>query len=228
MINDETVARAAARRLAHLNDARYLAHKQDQIAAIRDFAARLPAPCSLIEVGSNRGRFAMGLARAHPERHVLAIEWRKKWVIRVRQKSFEEGLSNLHCLRADARIALPMLASTETIEQLFVLYPDPWWKKRHEGRRLFDDAFFEVAAELLAPSGELLIKTDVRLTYERAMDVVSRVAALEVMNPLEWPDERAWAFSTREAQCLETGIATYRLYLRKRSERLTPEPPRSP
>ena len=123
----------------------------------------------------------------------------------------------MHCLRADARIALPILAPSESIEQLFVFYPDPWWKKRHKNRRLFDDAFFEVAAELLAPGGELIIKTDVRLTYERATEVASRVPTLEVMNPLDWPDERAWTFSTREVQCLSTGVATYRLYFRKRS-----------
>ncbi len=207
---------SSTRLLELLNNSIYLAHKDRQVDSVRRFGAELAEPCTLVEIGSNRGRFAFGLARAFPDRQILAIEWRDKWVRHVQTKCEELGVTNLHCLSADARIALPLLAPIASIEKLFLLYPDPWWKKRHEHRRLLDEAFFEAVAELLAPRGELLIKTDVRLIYDQVRDATSQVGALEVLQPDDWPDECEWEFSTRERQCLDAGIATYRHYLRKR------------
>jgi tRNA (guanine-N7-)-methyltransferase len=212
---DTDLPPAVRERLTRLNEPRYMAHMAHQLEDHRAFAQHAPRRWDVVEIGSNRGTFCLGLAEAHPDWTVLALELRGKWVARLRALAAAEGHHGLFCHRADARLALPILAPAASVESLFVLYPDPWWKRRHEHRRLLDGPFFEVAAELLAPDGLLAIKTDVRRVYDDVLELSRCAPDLRLLGPWEWPDERAWPFSTRERTCLRTGMATYRLFWRR-------------
>jgi tRNA (guanine-N7-)-methyltransferase len=44
---------------------------------------------------------------------------------------------------------------------VFLNFPDPWWKKRHQKRLVLRDDFLDQVARLLEPSGELFVQTDV-------------------------------------------------------------------
>ena len=112
--------------LDKLHEGRFLCHRYREVDAVLRAKEALP-PVGIVEVGSNRGRFLCALAQADPERHVLGLEWRGKWVNDLRKTRNKRELANLHCLHADARIALPLLIEPSSLEQLFVLYPDPWW-----------------------------------------------------------------------------------------------------
>ncbi|MBN1946697.1 MAG: hypothetical protein JW797_13565 [Bradymonadales bacterium] len=202
--------------LDHLNDARYLAHQQLQLDTCRQFAAGLARPCRLVEIGSERGIFSRWLAERHPSESVLALEWREKWVREATRVAHRRGLANLHTLRANARVALPIIAPPRSIWRLFILFPDPWWKRKHEGRRLLDIPFFHFLAGRLEPGGLLCIKTDIRLIHQQILSMAREVDELESVNPLDWPDERDWAPTQREAHCLASGTAVYRLYFRGR------------
>lgn len=46
-------------------------------------------------------------------------------------------------------------------DAVFMHFPDPWWKKRHEKRLVMGDVFLTQVTRLLAPGGELFIQTDV-------------------------------------------------------------------
>lgn len=212
---DAGLAPDVSRRLTHLNDPRYLRFKLDQLAEHRAAAESAPRHWDVVEIGSNRGSFSFGMAETHRDWAILALEWRGKWVERLAHRAAEAGLDGLHCHRADARLALPILAPAGSIDALFVLYPDPWWKQRHRHRRLLDGPFFEVVAELLAAGGLLAIKTDVRRVYDDVRELCAPVSALKPLDPWEWPDERGWRNTTREGTCLRTGVATYRLFWRR-------------
>jgi tRNA (guanine-N7-)-methyltransferase len=199
-------------RLLRLNHPRYLDHRADEIAQLERVAAR-GRRFELIEVGSNRGHFSLRLAELHHPRPVLALEWRRKWVSQLTRKARRRGLDNLVCLQADARIALPILAPPASVEALFVCYPDPWWKSRHGHRRLIDAPFLELASELLAEGGKLVVKTDAKVLRDSIVEALANVPALSQLEPTAWPDERRWAKTHRERQCLREGIATYRVVL---------------
>lgn len=133
-----------------------------QLAEIREFARSHPLPDAVsMEIGSNKGKFIRGLARANPDRYYLGIEIRRKWA-RMANKSYErEGLSNAHVMHADANLAVPVLLDDGQLHELFVLYPDPWWKARHRKRRVIRTESLDLLARKMAPGGKLWIRTDV-------------------------------------------------------------------
>lgn len=59
----------------------------------------------------------------------------------------------------DARLLLPRLVPA-SVERVFVLFPDPWPKRRHRRRRLFNEATIDALADVLNDGGELRFATD--------------------------------------------------------------------
>ncbi|MEO1271730.1 MAG: hypothetical protein AAFX99_26865, partial [Myxococcota bacterium] len=144
-------------------DATIAHYRSHELDAIRAWAAPLPpfAPPVQVEIGSNRGRFIKGLAQLYPNRTLLGIEWQGKWANLSDQDLRDAGLHHARVLHADVNLALPLLFPDGALERIYILFPDPWWKRRHAKRRLFTPSFFQLLAAKLAPGGHLVIKTDV-------------------------------------------------------------------
>ena len=48
----------------------------------------------------------------------------------------------------------------DSIEKIFILYPDPWPKKKHHKRRLISKALIKNFEYILAPKGQIYLSTD--------------------------------------------------------------------
>ena len=68
---------------------------------------------------------------------------------------------NLHLLVGDGGWMVEHLFQPGSIDAFHVYFPDPWWKKRHHKRRLFQPAFCAAAREALRPGGAVHVVTDV-------------------------------------------------------------------
>ncbi len=114
-----------------------------------------------IEIGSGRGEFILDRATQHPDRHFLAFEVKTKLMRRIAKRAQRQGLENLWVSDDDARHTLPRLLSPARVDIFHILFPDPWWKPKHQVRRVFVPPFVDVLAILLRPNGLLRVATDV-------------------------------------------------------------------
>ncbi|RME81245.1 MAG: hypothetical protein D6775_14100 [Caldilineae bacterium] len=114
-----------------------------------------------IEIGSGRGDFILDWAARHPRRHFLAFEVKYKLMRRIVLKAEKQGLGNLWATDDDARYDLPRLLPPASVSVFHILFPDPWWKPKHQARRLFVPPFVDVLGLLLEPGGILRVATDV-------------------------------------------------------------------
>jgi tRNA (guanine-N7-)-methyltransferase len=137
-----------------------------QPGALRDpgpdgiFPARLSRPLALVvDVGFGRGELLQELARAHPERAYLGIEYSSKRVLKLTRRLAKTEIDNVRLVQATAESALAELAPASVLG-FWVNFPDPWPKKRHHRRRLLQPAFVRVVAERLVPGGFLEVATD--------------------------------------------------------------------
>ena len=116
----------------------------------------------MLEVGFNRGKFITELAERFPDHNVVGIEIRKRFVVRLAQVVGAAGYPrNLRVAWGDAKVLLPALFTPNSISAMFITFPDPWWKKRHEKRRLVDTQFAAGIAERLTEGGVIWVKSDV-------------------------------------------------------------------
>ena len=141
-----------------------------------------------VEIGSGKGGFLLDLARLHPERNLLAVEKAGKYHRLCCHRAASRGLANVRMVRTTAEDLLFRLLAPGTVDAVYVLFPDPWPKKRHHKRRLFKPEVVEAVASALRPGGTLLVKTD-------HQDYVAMIRPLlERARPLRAVDaERAFA-----------------------------------
>ena len=114
-----------------------------------------------VEIGFGTGEFLVGRAAACPERRFLGFEVKRELCRGVIPQIEAQALANLWISDDDARWALPQLGLAGQVAVIHILYPDPWWKKRHQVKRLFNAPFVELLYALLMPNGLLHVRSDV-------------------------------------------------------------------
>ncbi len=115
-----------------------------------------------VEIGPGRGWFMVERAEAEPRAGLLGLEIRRKWAAVVDGRLARRGLGDrARVFAEDAVLSLPRLGPDGSLRTVFVHFPDPWWKKRHQKRLVVRDRFLDEVARLLEPRGELFVQTDV-------------------------------------------------------------------
>jgi tRNA (guanine-N7-)-methyltransferase len=168
----------------------------------------------LVEVGFGKGGFLAELAKGRPRSRVLGVEVRRKYCLLTLARLEREGVENARVVLGDARELLPRYLSPESVDELYVLFPDPWWKRRHHKRRLLSAGGVEALSRLLKPGAVVLVRTDVPLVAELAAESFEksgRFAKAAVPAGLPKTD--------RERTCNEIGIPVVELCYRNAGKR---------
>jgi len=134
-----------------------------------------------IEIGSGRGGFLLERLASREDVGLVAFEIKRKWATLVNERLERAGLSGrCRVFADDARSALARLQPSGAIAAAFFHFPDPWWKKRHQKRRLITPALLDEIARLLRSGGELFVQTDVE---ERALLYEMQIASHSAFKP---------------------------------------------
>ena len=169
-----------------------------------------------LEIGAGHGGYALGFARAFPDRALVAIEQRKKFARELADKVARRGHDNLLVLTGDARLLAPRLFAAGSLAEIHVHFPDPWWKRRHHRRRLVDEGMSTLLLGLLRPGGRLDFRTDVERYAHEAVRRLEAAGFENESGPGAFSEARPDEIpSTREKRYLATGQPVWRLRLRR-------------
>jgi tRNA (guanine-N7-)-methyltransferase len=113
-----------------------------------------------VDLGCGDGTFLVAMAQRHPEKNYIGTERLLGRVRNTSRKAERAGLTNLRLLRVESTYVITHLLAPGTVSRFYVMFPDPWPKRRHWPRRLVQPAFLDAAAAALGGGGDLCIKTD--------------------------------------------------------------------
>ena len=136
-----------------------------------------------VEIGAGKGRFLLELAAANPQRDYLAVERAAKYCTLCCARAAKRGLTNVHLIRTTAEDLFERLLPPESVSNLYVLFPDPWPKKRHHKRRLLKPEVMPSIVRCLRGSGRVLIKTDHAAYAEVIREVLDGAAGMRPIDP---------------------------------------------
>jgi tRNA (guanine-N7-)-methyltransferase len=174
-----------------------------------------------IEVGPGRGGFMMDRLSARHDVSLVGLEVKRKWVTIVNERLARAKLGPRGRVYAeDARLALPRFYPDGAIDAFFFLFPDPWWKKRHQKRLVVEPNLLDQVARLLRTRGELFVQTDVEeraALYETEIDAhAAFTPAGDAPGSARVADNPYQGRSHRERRAIEDQIPIYRVrYFRK-------------
>ncbi|WP_226623127.1 tRNA (guanine(46)-N(7))-methyltransferase TrmB [Alloyangia pacifica] len=170
-----------------------------------------------IEVGFGGGEHLVHQAATHPDMGIIGCEPYINGVAMLLGKIRAAGVENLRVYPGDARNMFDVLPD-ESIDKAFLLYPDPWPKKRHHRRRFVTQEHLEPLARALKPGAEFRVATDIPDYVRQTLEEVPK-AGFEWLaeGPADWRAPWGDWISTRyEQKALREGRTPHYLTFRKR------------
>ncbi len=135
-----------------------------------------PAQPLHLDLGCARGRFLLEMAQVQPEWNFLGMEIRKVLVDEANEIAQARGLGNLYYLFANANVSLTTLLAPASADRVTIQFPDPWFKRRHQKRRLVQPEFVADLAQIIKPGGCVFLQSDV-------LEVTSQMRETFAANP---------------------------------------------
>ncbi len=185
----------------------------------KDFFQRI-TPASLfpkdqpleVDLGCGEGAFLTAMAARHPERNFLGVERLVGRVRNVCRIAAHQRLTNVRVIRVENSYLVEHLLPPGSVNTAWVLFPDPWPKRYHHRRRLVQEPFLRQVFQMLAPGGELCVKTDDQPYFLWMENAFSQVPEFQRVEWLPDPNE---AITNFERRFLNQGLPIYRARLRK-------------
>lgn len=171
-----------------------------------------------LEIGFGKGEHLIEQAKANPDVGFIGCEPFINGVSGLIDHMDREGVTNIRFFMDDARLLMDHLPDN-FLSRAFILFPDPWRKKRHYKRRVVSPGNVSVLSRLLKPGAELRIGTD---HHDYCRWILARMLEnpdfdWKSDHPDDWhvrPDD--WPATRYEQKALGVGrLSAYMTYIRK-------------
>lgn len=136
------------------------------------------APCTL-EIGFGNGAHLIARATNEPARDFIGVEVHRPGVGRLLLHAATANLLNLRVVCHDAVEVLQFAVAPASMDEIQILFPDPWHKKRHHKRRLIQSSFVALVASRLRSGGTLHLATDWEPYARQMSELLADCALLE-------------------------------------------------
>ena len=113
-----------------------------------------------LEIGSGHGDFLVNYAQNYPDRFCVGIDLITQRIEKSLKKAKRYNLNNCCFLKARAEEFLDCLPETFRWDEIIILYPDPWPKRRHHKNRLFQLEFLSQLAKRVNSNEKIHFETD--------------------------------------------------------------------
>lgn len=170
-----------------------------------------------LEIGFGGGEHLIWQARHNPDTAVIGSEPFEDGIVKVLAAIKADGLPNVRLLADDVRPLLRALPDA-SLARVFILFPDPWPKRRHHKRRLIQPSLVAELARLMRLGAELRFATDIGDYARTALRALNGNASFEwiAQRPADWrerPDD--WPPTRYEEKASREGRRRYYFRFRR-------------
>lgn len=170
-----------------------------------------------MEIGFGAGEHLAGQAERHPDISFIGCEPFINGVAAFLSHRAEKNLNNVRLFDDDARLLLDCMPDC-SIDRLYLLFADPWPKKRHHFRRFVNPDNLDRLARILKPGGAFIYASD-HMGYVRwTLDRVTRHEAFDwpAESRQDWQRPDDWIETRYEKKARAQGIIpAYLKFIRK-------------
>ena len=115
---------------------------------------------NIIDIGCGYGESTIELACSSEKKIVIACEKYLDGLNNIVKEVDKNLLKNVFIFKGNIHQLIDELCYENSISEIWILFPDPWPKKRHHKRRLINHTFLNYIHNFLKDSGRIMIATD--------------------------------------------------------------------
>lgn len=124
-----------------------------------------------LELACGKGEYTFGLAKRHPDRNFIGVDIKGARIHKGAKEALQEGLDNAAYLRTRIEL-LPEFFAENEVEQIWIVFSDPFPKDRHSKHRLTSPKFLELYKKVCSPNAIIHLKTDSELLFNYTLGVL--------------------------------------------------------
>ena len=132
----------------------------------------------VLEIGSGKGLFLCNAALARPQQNFVGVEIAKKYAAYCAYRLAKAELSNAVMFQGDGQRLVRDHFADQSVSEVHVYFPDPWWKARHRKRRVLNDEMLRGIERILIQGGRLHFWTDVKEYFDVTLELIPEVTSL--------------------------------------------------
>ncbi len=199
-----------------------LSNKYQELFSLPDWEKIYAHPSQPLhlDIGCAWGRFLLSMAQLESKWNFLGLEIREPLVEQANQARDELGLRNLHYLFGNANQSLRLVLHSlprGILQRVTIQFPDPWFKKRHQKRRVVTPELVADLADALAEGGIVFLQSDVESVAVEMRDRFQKNPAFQIQAD-SWLETNPMPIATeREQTTLDRGEPVYRALFKKSS-----------
>jgi len=133
----------------------------------------------VVELGCGRGEYTVGLASVYTDKNFIGIDVKGDRIWMGSGIALENGMKNVAFVRMQIQWLENIFAPGE-INEIWITFPDPRPRDRHEKHRLTHPRFMESYRRLLAPDGIVHLKTDSDSLFDYTLEVLENFPVLDL------------------------------------------------
>jgi len=102
-----------------------------------------------VEIGCGNGHFLTARSQNHPENNYIGVDYSRKRVYKSIYKAKQRDIENIRFIQGEGKDLLGNHFAPESIDTLYLNFPDPWPKRKHHKNRIYQNEFFDLLHEKL-------------------------------------------------------------------------------
>ena len=119
-----------------------------------------PLKYNIIDIGAGYGESTLAISKTDSGKQIIACEKFIDGINKIAEKSFLYSLNNISIFHGNVHQLLDEYCSHKSISEIWILFPDPWPKKKHFKRRLINTDFFYKIRDFLKKDAIIHIASD--------------------------------------------------------------------
>ena len=175
-------------------------------------------PSIWLEIGFGGGEHLAQLAEQHPQIGFIGCEVFENGIVKLLAQIELRRLGNIRIFADDARLIMAALPPA-AVDRVFILFPDPWPKRRQHKRRIMSRATLDTLAEIMIDDAELRLATDDADYLSWILEHITAHPAFEWLarRPGDWRERPPdWPPTRYEAKARAAGRSPAFLRMRRR------------
>ena len=122
-----------------------------------------PLKYNIIDIGAGYGESTLAISKTDCVKQVIACEKFIDGINKIAEKRFSDSLNNISVFHGNVHQLLDEYCPHYSISEIWILFPDPWPKKKHFKRRLININFFKKIRYFLKKDAIIHIASDSKL-----------------------------------------------------------------
>lgn len=158
--------------------------------------ARLDIPSSIqqifgrggplvVEIGIGAGRFIASLATTFPDWNFAGIELSPESTMRTFRRLKNNNIGNVRLFKGHALFFIQNVVAPRNLYRVYINFPDPWSRLKHQHKRLMQSSFFRLLSTRLIDAGTIYFTTDHEEYFQEAQEqaYLSKCFMTDVSSP---------------------------------------------